>query len=100
MRKLNFLVGAVSGLFGGLLLSNKKLRSKLKKAEDAGDAARILGEEMKKSGKEIAKETKKWVQSDEAKSWWKKMKFDCKDHLPDVTKKAKKAIKKAKKAWR
>lgn len=74
MRKFNFLIGAVSGLFGGLLLSNKKLRTKLRGAEDPAHAAKILGEEFKRSSKEIAAETKQWVRSKEVQGWWARMK--------------------------
>lgn len=74
MRKLNFLIGAASGLFGGLLLSNKKLRTKLREAKDPTHAAKILGEEFKRSGKEIAQETKQWVKSDDVQHWWTRMK--------------------------
>jgi len=122
MRKLNFLIGAASGLFGGILLSNKKLRNKLKKADDPGHAAKIFGDEMKRGGKEFAKEAKEWANSKEVQGFWKKMKRGAKkkckslqgeagdiasramdktkECLPGVSKKAKKVVGKAKKKVR
>jgi len=70
MRSLKFLLGAIGGLLGGMLLTNKNLRKKLKDAEDPKDAAKILGQEMHRGGKELAKEAKEWAKSDEAKKQW------------------------------
>lgn len=113
MRNLKFLVGAVGGLFGGYLLSNRSLRQQLKEAEDPSEAAAILKKEMQKSGKQVAKETQEWLQSPEVQLNWEKAKdylskqFDCAkgevSHLADdASKRAKKkvnaSIKKAKKA--
>jgi hypothetical protein len=101
MKKLNFLVGTVSGLFGGLLLSNKKLRNKLKNAEDPKEAAKIIGNEMKRSGKDVAKEAKEWVESDDVQKGFKKAKkYLCKklgEVGTETKKKTKSAYKKAKK---
>lgn len=108
MRKFNFIVGALGGLFGGMLLSNKKLRQKLKKADDPSAAAKIIGKEIQRSGQEVAKETQKFVKSAEFQSWWKKMKKNfskqCKslqeeaEHIAaDASKKARKKAIEAKK---
>lgn len=70
MRSLKFLLGAVGGLLGGMLLTNKNLRKKLKDADDPKEAAKILGQEMHRGGKELAKEAKDWAKSDEAKKQW------------------------------
>lgn len=101
MRKFNFLVGTLSGLFGGLLLSNKKLRKKLKEAEDPKEAARIIGKEMQRSGKDVAIEAKEWVESDDVQKGIKRAKKFLTKKLgevgSDAKKKAKTACKKAKK---
>jgi len=70
MRKLNFLIGTLGGMFGGLLLSNKKLR----KAEDPQHAAKIIGKELQSKGKEVAKEAKQWYESDKTQRGLKKWK--------------------------
>ena len=74
MRKFNFLVGAASGLIGGLLLRNKQLRKKLSEADDPGDAAKILGEEVQRSGKQVMKEAKHWIESEGVQDRWGLMK--------------------------
>jgi len=91
-----------------MLLSNKKLRQKLKKADDPSAAAKIIGKEIQRSGQEVAKETQKFVKSAEFQSWWKKMKKNfskqCKslqeeaEHIAaDASKKARKKAIEAKK---
>ena len=74
MRKLNFLIGTLGGMFGGLLLSNKKLRTDLRKAEDPQHAAKIIGKELQSKGKEVAKEAKQWYESDKTQRGLKKWK--------------------------
>src|SRR3989344_1418814 len=74
MRSLKFLIGAVGGLFGGMLLTNKHLRKKLRDARDPKEAAKIFGHEVQRGGKELAKEAKEWAGSDETQKRWKEMK--------------------------
>jgi hypothetical protein len=74
MRKLNFLLGALGGIFGGLLLTNKKLRKDLRTAEDPSEAAKILGKELHRGGKEMAKEAKLWLESEKTQKGIKKWK--------------------------
>lgn len=74
MRKLNLLIGAVTGLFGGLLLGNKKLRQELKGTKDPKVAAKILGKELQRGGKEVAKEAKQWYESPETQRGLKRFK--------------------------
>ena len=103
MRKINFVVGALSGLVGGLLLTNKQLRDRLKEAEDPSEAAKILGKEMQRSGKQVAKEAKEWFERDDVQDRWTLMKKYMKQKAEDaageaeifakdVTKKAKKEL--------
>ena len=119
MRSIKFLIGALGGLVGGMLLTNKNLRKKLKDAEDPKDAAKILGQEMHRGGKELAKEAKEWAQSDEAKKQWNAVRKNvtkgyhkiqdeaeiiateavdkAKEHLPDAKRKVQNLYKEAKK---
>ena len=101
MRKFNFLVGAASGLIGGLLLSNKQLRKKLSEAEDPGEAAKILGKEVQRSGKQVMKEAKHWIESEEVQDRWglmkkymKKKMDEAKEGASIVANDAKKKVKK------
>jgi len=89
MRKINFLVGALSGLVGGLLLTNKQLRDRLKEAEDPADAAKILGQEMQKSGKQVAKEAKEWFAREDVQDRWTLMKKYVKQKAEDAASEAK-----------
>lgn len=119
MRSLKFLLGAVGGLLGGMLLTNKNLRKKLKEADDPKEAAKILGQEMHRGGKELAKEAKEWAKSDEAKKQWSAVKKNVtksyhhlqneaehiaseavektKEHLPDAKRTVQNLYKEAKK---
>ena len=101
MRNLKFLIGALGGAFGGYMLSNKKLRKQLSEAKDANEAAKILGKEIQKSGKGVAKDIREWIDSEEFQQ-----KFDlAKGYLSgkgellkkEVTKSVKKVGKTAKK---
>lgn len=67
MRKLHLLVGALGGTLAGYLLSNKTLRKKLSIAKDPQAAAKILGAEISRSGKEVAHEIRQWVESDDVR---------------------------------
>jgi len=84
MRKINFVIGALSGLVGGLILTNKQLRDRLKDAEDPAEAAKILGKEMQKSGKQVAKEAKAWFESGEVQDRWTLMKKYMKQKAEDA----------------
>lgn len=88
MRKFNFIIGALSGVFGGMLMSNKKLRQKLKEADDPKEAARIIGKEMQHSGKQVAQETQDFVRSEEFQSWWKKTKKNLSKQCKNLQEKA------------
>jgi uncharacterized protein YneF (UPF0154 family) len=109
MRKLNFIIGAASGLFGGMLLSNKKFRQTLKDAKDPSEAARIIGHEMHRGGKEAIEDARKFMQRPEVQSWLKNMKHkagvQCKslqeeaEHIAaEAAKVAQQKVKQAKKA--
>ncbi|HLD07540.1 MAG TPA: hypothetical protein VJB60_00560 [Candidatus Peribacterales bacterium] len=119
MRSLKFVLGALGGLFGGMLLTNKNLRKKIRDAKDPKQAAQILGQEVHRGSKELAKEAKEWAQSEEAQKQWKNLKKNVKkgyntiqdeagniagiavektkEHLPDATHKVEEVYKKAKK---
>lgn len=56
MKKLSFLLGTLGGALAGYVFSNGKLRTDLRKAEDATDAAKILGKYIAKDGEHVAKE--------------------------------------------
>lgn len=74
MRKLNLFLGAVGGFLGGLLLSNKKLRRELRETKDPQVAAKILGKELQRGSKEVAKEAKEWFESPETQRGLKRFK--------------------------
>lgn len=56
MKKLPFLLGTLGGALAGYVFSNKKLRTELKDAKDATDAAKILGKHLSHDGQTVAKE--------------------------------------------
>ena len=74
MRKFNLLVGTIGGLFGGLLLSNRKLRKDLMTSKDPKLAAKLLGKELQRGGKEVAKEAKEWLESEHTQKGFRRLK--------------------------
>ena len=107
MKKLSFLLGTVGGALAGYVLSNNKLRAELQKAEDASEAAKILGKHLSKDGEAVAKEVgqlaeqydlddklqngKKYV-----KSYYKSAKEEVKKFLKTKVAKVSKTVKKRK----
>jgi len=65
MRKLSLLLGTLGGAFAGYLFSNKKLREALAKAKDPEQAAKTLGQHLQKDGKQLARQVREFVESDE-----------------------------------
>ena len=65
MKKFSLLLGTLGGAMAGYILSNEKLRKKMADAPNAEAMAKMLGEELAKDGKKVAKEVKGFVESDE-----------------------------------
>lgn len=106
MKKLSLLLGTLGGATAGYLFSNKKLRQQLADAEDAEEAARILGKALQQDGKKIGKELQEFIRSEEvqqnvtkAKKYAKKTVDDAKKELDAAwqsgSKKAKTSAKRA-----
>jgi len=68
MKKVSLLLSTLGGAMGGYLLSNKKLREELIKADDAEDAAKALGKHLQRDGKKIAEQVREFVESEEVQS--------------------------------
>jgi len=95
----------------GYLLSNKKLRGELSKAKDAESAAKLLGKHLQRDGRQIAKQVKEFVESEDvqrnikkAKDFASKKMSEAKTELKELVgaggKSASKAIKKGVKGLR
>ncbi len=65
MKKFSLLLGTLGGALAGYLLSNEKLRGELQKAKDPETAAKLLGKHLQADGAKMAKEAKKFVESDD-----------------------------------
>ncbi len=72
MKKFSLLLGTLGGAVAGYILSNEKLRKDMVKAPNAEAMARLLGEELTKDGKKIAKEVKGFVESEDVQKNLKK----------------------------
>ena len=73
-RKFSLLLGTLGGAVAGYILSNDTLRKKMAKAPNAEAMAKMLGQELTKDGRKIAKEVKVFVESDEVQKNFKKAK--------------------------
>lgn len=101
MRKFSLLLGAMGGALAGYLLSNDKLRGELKKAKTPESAAKLLGKHLQQDGSKIAKEAKKFVESDDVQRNFKKVKKyateklkEAQENMKDIVKQGKKEAKK------
>ncbi|MBT3835282.1 hypothetical protein HOF56_03450 [Candidatus Peribacteria bacterium] len=94
MKKLNFIIGALGGAMTGYLLSNEDLRKKLSKAKNHGEAAKILGKELQRSGKKVAKEAKELIEKDDVHEKFGEWKTYFLEEGEKLGVKAKKAAKK------
>ena len=65
MRKLTLLLGAMGGAMAGYVFSNKGLRDELTKAKDAEAAGKVLAKHLAKDGKQVGKEVKNFIDSEE-----------------------------------
>ena len=74
MRKFSLLLGTLGGALAGYILSNDKLRQKMVDAPNAEAMAKMLGQQLTKDGKKIAKEVKVFVESDDVQKNLKKAK--------------------------
>ena len=65
MRKLTLLLGAMGGAMAGYVFSNKTLREELTNAKDAEAAGKVLAKHLAKDGKQVGKEVKNFIESEE-----------------------------------
>ena len=74
MKKFSLLLGTLGGALAGYILSNEGLRKKMVEAPNAEAMAKMLGQQLTKDGKKIAKEVKVFVESDDVQKNFKKAK--------------------------
>lgn len=74
MRKFSLLLGTLGGALAGYILSNDRLRHRMANAPNAEAMAKMLGEQLTKDGKKVAKEVKTFVESDDVQRNLKKAK--------------------------
>jgi uncharacterized membrane protein YheB (UPF0754 family) len=101
MRKVSLLLSTMGGALAGYILTNEKLRKALSNAKDPETAAKMLGQNLMKDGKKIAKEVQAFVESDDVQQNLKKAKTYATEKMMEAKmnfeKMAKDATKKAKK---
>lgn len=72
MRKFSLLLGTLGGALAGYILSNDKLRKQMADAPNAEAMAKMLGQQLTKDGKKVAKEVKGFVESEDVQKNLKK----------------------------
>lgn len=101
MRKFSLLLGTLGGALAGYILSNEKLRKQMADAPNAEAMAKMLGEQLTKDGKKVAKEVKGFVESEDVQKNLKKAKAFASKKLgvaqKELEKYTKKGMKEAKK---
>ena len=101
MRKFSLLLGTLGGALAGYILSNEKLRQKMADAPNAEAMAKMLGEQLTKDGKKVAKEVKVFVESEDVQKNLKKARAFASKKLgvaqKELEKYTKKGMKEAKK---
>ena len=63
MRKTPLLAGAIGGVLAAVIASDKALRRKLKDVQDPTEAAKVIGQALKKKGRVVASDLKTWLES-------------------------------------
>ncbi len=97
MRKLTLLLGAMGGAMAGYVFSNKTLRDELTNAKDAEAAGRVLAKHLAKDGKQVGKEVKNFIESDEVQNNLVKAKKYAMDQAKELQKNAMGLMKQGKK---
>ena len=101
MKKFSLLLGTLGGALAGYILSNEKLRKQMADAPNAEAMAKLLGQQLTKDGKKVAKEVKGFVESDDVQKNLKKAQAFASKKLgvaqKELEKYAKKGMKEAKK---
>ena len=100
MRKFSLLLGTLGGALAGYILSNEKLRKQMADAPNAEAMAKMLGQQLTKDGKKVAKEVQTFVESDDVQKNLKKAKAFASKKLgvaqKELEKYAKKGMRQAK----
>ncbi len=100
MKKFSLLLGTLGGALAGYILSNDKLRKQMADAPNAEAMAKMLGEQLSKDGKKIAKEVKTFVESDDVQENLGKAKAYASKKLGVAQKELEKLVKKGTKQAR
>ena len=97
MRKLTLLLGAMGGAMAGYVFSNKTLREELSNAKDAEAAGKVLAKHLAKDGKQVGKEVKNFIESDEVQENLAKAKKYAMDQAKELQKNAMSLVKQGEK---
>lgn len=88
MRKLTLLLGAMGGAMAGYVFSNKTLREELSDAKDAEAAGKVLAKHLAKDGKQVGREVKNFIDSEEVQDNLQKAKKYAMDQAKELQKSA------------
>jgi hypothetical protein len=88
MRKLTLLLGAMGGAMAGYVFSNKTLRDELTNAKDAEAAGKVLAKHLAKDGKQVGKEVKNFIESEEVQQNLTKARKYAMDQAKEIQKNA------------
>ena len=94
MKKFSLILGTLGGAMAGYILSNEKLRKQMAAAPNAEAMAKMLGEQLTKDSKKVAKEVKIFVESDDVQKNLHKAKAYASKKLGVAQKELEKLVKK------
>lgn len=94
MKKLSLLIGTLGGAVAGYVFSNSRLRDELAGADDAEEAARILGKHLQRDGKKVGDQVRDFLESPDVQKNVKKAKAFVQRSIRGMQKEVTRAVKK------
>lgn len=94
MKKLSLLIGTLGGAVAGYVFSNSRLRDELADADNAEEAARILGKHLQRDGKKVGDQVRDFLESPDVQKNVQKAKAFVQRSIRGMQKEVTRAVKK------
>lgn len=94
MKKLSLLIGTLGGAVAGYVFSNSRLRDELADADNAEEAARILGKHLQRDGRKVGDQVRDFLESPDVQKNVQKAKAFVQRSIRGMQKEVTRAVKK------